>query len=234
MQAAAVLEQQTGNHRGLKQYQRERRQDLPPIFTPRSRLAKINLASRRQTALVNSPALQFTPIILRRGKPNRFDFDAIRLFSTKYAYSDSTCFFAQHKCRQHRAADDFSAKECVIMCKNRRICRLIEGRQRPVAFIHRTRRINDHCVPKDRGVWWKTGGLFQYVLEREIVVPSDVNPIFQRPQVFLNFVAPKQFIGRMAIYYSHGLCVWRYLQKAFEESAEVEGDCEHNIVQRKT
>src|SRR6516165_8686772 len=226
--------EQTCNQRSLHQNHRADPQDLRAVFVPRSRLAEIDLASRRQTALVNSPALQFTPIILRRGKPYRFDFDAIRLFSTKYAYSDSTCFFAQHKCRQHRAADDFSPKECVIMCKNRRICRLIEGRQRPVAFIHRTRRINDHCVPKDRGVWWKTGGLFQYVLEREIVIPSDVNPIFQRPQVFLNFVAPKQFIGRMAIHNSHGLCVWRYLQKALEEKAEVEGERDHSLVRRKT
>src|SRR5579871_851489 len=95
MQTAAALEQQTGNHRTLQQYQRQGRQDLPSKSVPRGRLAKINLASRRQTALADSPALQLTPIILRGGKTNRRNFDGVRLLSAKYAYSDGTCLFAQ-------------------------------------------------------------------------------------------------------------------------------------------
>src|SRR5260370_24857974 len=109
--AAASFVQQTGNHPALEQHQRADKQDLRAVFVPRSRLAKVNFAIRRKTALANSPTLQFTPVICRLRIPNRFNSDAAWLFSTKQAYGNGARFLAQRSRSQHGPTKNFFAAE---------------------------------------------------------------------------------------------------------------------------
>jgi predicted dehydrogenase len=76
------------------------------------------------------------------------DAVATRLASTEHASRNGTYFLARQKPRQHRSTDDSSAKERIVVCKDRRIGRGMQGCQRPVAFICHASRIDDLVFQK--------------------------------------------------------------------------------------
>ena len=63
--ALPMFKNQPTNQRGLYQNRSTKRQNLHTILLPHGRRAKVDLASRRQTSLTDTPALQLPPIELR-------------------------------------------------------------------------------------------------------------------------------------------------------------------------
>src|SRR5438132_7299979 len=81
--AAMPFMQQSADQRSLDQdYDRNQRQ-LPTIFFPGAGLTKQDFASRRQVALADAPALHLPPVVPRRCKSDRLNFDIGQLLATE-------------------------------------------------------------------------------------------------------------------------------------------------------
>src|SRR5262245_3921048 len=79
--AAAALINQTGYERRLEKQHQADRHNLPAIPLPDGRVAKVDLATRRKSALADVPALHFLPIVLWCSKPHRWHLDVARNFA---------------------------------------------------------------------------------------------------------------------------------------------------------
>ena len=84
--------------------------------------------------------------------------------------------------------------------------------QRRVTFVHDTRRIDRHQLPEDGRVRWKGGGVFEYVFERQIIVPGKRNPVFQGLHLLGYLLPPELFNGRSADHHRHMFGVRQHAQ----------------------
>ena len=69
-------------------------------------------------------------------------------------------------------------KRKLVIRKNGCVGDGMKSCQRRVTFVHNTRRIDRHQLPENGRVRWKGGGVFEYVFERQSIVPSKCNPVF--------------------------------------------------------
>src|SRR5215470_16094975 len=92
--APPTLIEQPADQCGLRQHRRADRQNLHTILIPRGGIAKVNLASRRQPAFADAPALHFPPVEHRRAKLDGWRLDVARLVSSEDANGDSGCLAA--------------------------------------------------------------------------------------------------------------------------------------------
>ena len=157
--AVLTFVQQPADECGLGQQRREDGQNLQLVPVPDGRFAEINFAARRQAAFADAPALHFSPVEHRPRKLDRRHLDVARLLATKDANGNCGCLSASVSRQEKRTADNM-AEEGFVIRKNRRICDGVQPWQRRDTFVHDTRRIDDHQLPEDGGLWRQRGGVF--------------------------------------------------------------------------
>jgi hypothetical protein len=129
----------------------------------------------------------------------------------------------------HWTANDFTAEEGVVMGEDRGVGDAIEPRQRPVAFMRDAGRIDNHLVPEYCGMCRQSCKLFQRLVIRERIVPSDLDAARERLQLPPHLFLPEPFIRRIAVYDRYHLRVRRDAQKAFEKNEKAMGDGNYRI-----
>src|SRR5580765_1019419 len=77
--ATPVFVQEADDECSLYQNHRSNKHNLPLILLPQSRIAKVNLASQRQAALADAPALHLPPVKHRTCKLDDWHLDFARL-----------------------------------------------------------------------------------------------------------------------------------------------------------
>src|SRR5882757_525940 len=111
--------QQSADQRSLDQdYDRNQRQ-LPGILFPDAGLAKQDFASRRQVALADAPALDLSPIVFRRRKPDWLHLDIGRLLAAEDTDRGVGGLPAGLLNRMHRAADGIAVEKRFLEGKDR-------------------------------------------------------------------------------------------------------------------
>src|SRR5262245_11651514 len=88
--------------------------------------------------------------------------------------------------------------------------------QRSVAFVYDARRIDNHQLPEDRGARWKSCGVFEQIIERQIIRPCKRDPVFERLHRFANLFLPKLFNRRSTDHHGHIFRVRQDLQDALD------------------
>ena len=99
--------------------------------------------------------------------------------------------------------------------------------------MHDTRRIDDHQLPEDCGLRRKRGSVFQYVLERQIVVPRNCDPVCKGPHLLANLLLPVLFDGGSADHHCHIFGFRQYPQDILEGSEIVDRDRNNGVIRGK-
>ena len=117
--AAAILIDQPGDQRDLRQKNGADGQNFHPVSFPCGRIAKEDLAAGRQAALADAPALHLPPVEHRACKLDGRRIDVARLLSAEDANGNGSCLSAGISRREQRPAHDLAAEEGFVIGKNR-------------------------------------------------------------------------------------------------------------------
>ena len=164
--ATAMLVNQPINQGGLPKERGKDRQNLHTIFFPCGWLAKVDFASRRQVALADTPALHFPPIELRRCKLDGRGLDVARFLAAENASGNSRSLSASLEHREKRPSNKLTTEKRIVIRKNGRVRHSMKPWQARIAFVHDSRRIDNHQFPENGGLRWKSSSMIQYALER--------------------------------------------------------------------
>src|SRR5262245_59475288 len=139
-----MLIDQPGNQRTLPKKEGANHQNFRSISAPRGRITEENLASGRQPALADAPALHLPPVEHRPSKLDGRYFDVARFFSSEDANGNSGCLPAGVGHQEKRPAYNFATEEGFVIRKNRGVSDLMKPCQRRSTFVYNARRIDDH------------------------------------------------------------------------------------------
>src|SRR5262249_54935592 len=145
------LVKQPGNQCALQYNDGKKPQKFTVMLPPVRPCAEIDLAPRRQAVLPDAPALQFPPIKLRTCKLDGRPLDVSRLLASQDAHGHGGCLSAPLKHREHWATDKLAAEEGIVIGEDGRAGDGVKPCQCLVPLVHRTRRIDDHQLPENRG-----------------------------------------------------------------------------------
>jgi hypothetical protein len=231
--AVPMLVEEPCDQRGLQDNRGRSPQYGHTMPLPRGRVAKMNLASRRQAARANAPTLHLPPIELRSRKTGGRRFDLARLLSTKDAESNPGYLLAVLEHRNVRAANNVTAEEGVGITENWRVGDGMKPCQSRSLFMHHTRRIDDHQLPEDCGTRWKRGSMLQYVQKWQIIIPRNCNPMCERPHLIADLVAPVFFDGGSPDNNCHIPGVRQHPQDILEGRKIVDRDRNYGVIRGK-
>ena len=124
--------------------------------------------------------------------------DIPRLLAAEDANGDGRRLPASLLNGEHWTTDNLTGEEGLVIRKDRRVGDSMEPGQRSVALVHDTGRIDDHQLPEDRGMRRQRRGLFQNVVERQIIGPRKCDAVGKRRYFPADFLLPKLFNGRGA------------------------------------
>ena len=128
-----------------------------------------------------------------------------------------------------RAADDVTPEECIGVTENGCIGDGMKACQRCALLVRETRRVDHHQLPEDRRSRRKRSGVFQYILEGQIVVPCKSNPVCQGLHLVADFLLPILFNGRITDHHCYIFGVRQSPEDVLEGRKIVDRDRDNGV-----
>ena len=156
---------------------------------------------------LNSPSPQFAPVKFWRSHSDRRHFYAAGVFAAQDANADGCNLLTDLEHGHVRTADDPLAEESIGITENGGIRDGVKSLQGLAFLMHNASGVDNHQLPENRRLWWQVCRMFQNLFERQRVVPCELDAIFERFGLLLDFLPPECLDRRAADNAGDVICV---------------------------